>query len=577
MAVLHESEERLRQAIRVSQTGIFDHDHLANTVYWSPEQRAIYGIASDETVTLENFFARVHLEDREKIVEAVRHAHDPTGDGLFDVEHRIIRHDGVRWVSTRSQTFFDGEGQARRPVRTVGAVMDITDRVRAEEKVASLAFYDSLTGLANRRLLHDRLERALAVSSRNQLYGALLFIDLDHFKTINDTVGHEYGDMLLMDVARRLHTVLRESDTISRPGGDEFVVILEEIGEDRNHAATQAKAVSDKILEALSERYHLRERDYIGSASVGIAVFRGYEEGIDELLKRSDLAMYEAKKAGRGAACFFDPLMQTAFERRAKIEDDIRMAMELNQFKLYYQMRVGSSGEVLGAEALLRWLHPERGVIFPADFIPVCEETGLILPIGQWVLESACAQLRAWEAHPATRTLKISVNISANQFRQDNFVEQVERVIVKTGVDPSRLELELTESMFLENIERSIAKMQQLREMGVLFALDDFGIGYSSLSYLKKLPLNQLKIDRSFVRDITVDRNDEVIIQTIIRMGQTLGLEVIAEGVETDEQRRRLQRYGCEHFQGYLFGRPIPVDEFEQLLISSVCELGEPV
>ncbi len=565
-AALRESEERLRQAIRVSQTGIFDHDHLTDTLYWSPEQYAIYGVPPDETVTLERIVAATHAADRDRVWRAVQHAHDPQGDGLFDIQYRIARDDGVRWVMTRSQTLFEGDGEARRPVRTVGALMDITERMRAEEQVAYLAYYDSLTGLANRRLLHDRLERALAVSARNRLYGALLFIDLDNFKTINDTVGHEYGDLLLKDVARRLQAVVRESDTVSRRGGDEFVVILEEIGTDREHAAAQAKAISDKILDALGSRYELHKREYTGSASIGVALFLGHEDSVDELLKRSDMAMYEAKRAGRGVSRFFDPLMQAGIERRAKIEGEIRKALVQDQLMLYYQVRVGPGGRALGAEALLRWVHPERGIVPPGEFIPICEESGLILPVGEWVLESACAQLREWGTRPATRAFKLSVNISAKQFRQDDFVDQVVRIVERSGIDPARLELELTESMFLDNIEQSIEKMRTLREMGILFALDDFGTGYSSLSYLKRLPLNQVKIDRSFVRDIAVDRNDEAIVETIVKMGQTLGLEVIAEGVETDEQRRMLERYGCENFQGYLFGKPLPISEFEQAL-----------
>lgn len=565
---LHVSEERLHQAIRVSQTGIFDHDHLTNTIYWSPEQRAIYGIGADETITLEVFLKQVYPEDRDRIAEAVQRAHDPKCNGSFDVQHRIIRRDGeVRWLMTRSKTFFDEADEERRPVRTIGAVMDITERMRTEEKVAYLAFYDSLTGLANRRLLRDRLDRSLAVSERKQLYGALLFIDLDQFKTLNDTVGHDYGDMLLKEVARRLHEILRDMDTVSRPGGDEFVVILEEIGTDAEKAASHAKTVSDKILEALARPYYLRDKDYTGSASIGVALFHGHDDNIDELLKRSDMAMYEAKRAGRGVVRFFDPVMQAAFEKRARLENDIRKALELKQFMLYYQVRVGNDGRALGAEALLRWSHQERGIVMPAEFISVCEETGLILTIGEWVLEAACAQLRMWQDHPAMQGLKISVNISANQFRQSDFVDRVIGVIETTGIDPTHLELELTESMFLENIEHSIAKMRILRDIGVLFALDDFGTGYSSLSYLKRLPLSQIKIDRSFVRDITKDKNDETIIQTIIKMGQTLGLEVIAEGVETEEQYNMLKQHGCRNFQGYLFGKPMPIAEFEQALI----------
>ena len=566
-AAVRESEERLRQAVRVSHTGIFDHDHATDVLYWSPEQRAIYGMDAHEPVDLERFLSYLYPEDRERIAAAVRAAHDPDGRGLFDIDHRIIRDDGeVRWLMTRSQTFFDGEGEERHPTRTVGAVLDISERMRTEEKVAYLAFYDPLTGLANRRLLQERLDRALTSSARTREYGALLFIDLDHFKTINDTVGHDYGDLLLVEVAERLRTTLRGTDTISRPGGDEFVVILEQIGIKRELAAAQARNISEKVLEELSSRYHLQNREYSGSASIGVVLFRGHQDSVEELLKRSDMAMYEAKRAGRGTTRFFDPQMQSAFEERAKIETDIGKALQLRQFALHYQARVGRGGRVLGAEALLRWMHGERGLVLPGEFIPVCEGTRLILSVGEWVLESACAQLRSWQANPATRDLKVSVNISAGQFREDDFVERVARVLATTQVDPTRLELELTESSFLEDIEPSIDKMLALREMGVLFALDDFGIGYSSLSYLKKLPLSILKIDHTFVRDITTDKSDEIIVQTIIKMGQTLGLEVIAEGVETREQLSILEQHGCRNFQGFLFGRPIPAADFELAL-----------
>jgi diguanylate cyclase (GGDEF)-like protein/PAS domain S-box-containing protein len=566
-AALRESEERLHQAVRVSHIGIFDHDHSTNTIYWSPEQRAIYGIAADDPVTIEVFLDMVHSEDKGQVWAAVQLAHDPGGDGLFDIQHRIVRRDGeTRWLKTRALTIFKGEGEERHPLRTVGAVMDITERKLVEEKASYLALHDSLTGLANRSLLHDRLEWALAVSARKQLYGALLFIDLDHFKTINDTIGHEYGDLLLKEVARRLRAMLREIDTIARPGGDEFVVILEQLGAERDQAAAQAKSTSDKILSLLAKNYHLQGREYTGSASIGVVMFHGHEDNLDELLKRSDMAMYEAKRAGRGVVRFFDPMMQAVIEKRATLETDLRKAVELREFELYYQVCVGAGGQALGAEALLRWPHKVRGLVAPGDIIPLCEETGLILPIGGWVLETVCNQLRAWEADPATRDLKISVNISASQFRQDGFVAQVSRALETTGIDPARLNLELTESVFMENIEQFIAKMNVLRGMGVLFSLDDFGTGYSSLSYLKKLPLSQVKIDRSFVRDIAVDKNDEIIVQTIIKMGQTLGLEVVAEGVETDEQRRMLVQYGCENYQGYLFGKPVPVADFERAL-----------
>lgn len=567
-AALLESEERLHQAIRVSHTGIFDHDHVTDTIYWSPEQRANYGWGPDEVVTLERFLGCLYPDDLAEISAAVQRAHDPNGDGRFDVQHRIVRRDGeIRWLSTRSQTYFEGEGAERRPVRTVGAVLDVTDRMRTEEKITHLAFYDSLTGLANRRLLRDRLAQALAISARHIQFGALLYIDLDHFKTINDAAGHEHGDMLLCQVADRLKSVIRESDTIARLGGDEFVVVLEELPRERQQAAAQTKAVSDKVLETLAKRYDLGKQAYSGTASIGIVMFRGHEDSVDELLKRADMAMYAAKKGGRNTACFFDPTMQSSVERRARLEDQLHGALQRSEFELYYQPRIGPGGRVAGAEALIRWRHPERGIVAPGEFIGLSEETGLILPIGQWVLDAACDQLRIWERDPVAREYKISVNISARQFRQENFVAQVAEALERTDVDPSRLELELTESMFLEDIEQSIAKMQALREAGVLFSLDDFGTGYSSLSYLKRLPLSQVKVDRSFVRDIVVDQNDRAIVRTIIQMGQTLGLEVVAEGVETEEQRRMLEEYGCQGFQGFLFGRPVPIEEFERAFL----------
>ncbi|MBI1194640.1 MAG: EAL domain-containing protein [Gammaproteobacteria bacterium] len=562
---LRVSEERLNQAVHVSQTGIFDHDRVADIIYWSPEQRAIFGIGADEVVTYDQFFQQVHPDDRDFVAETIRRAQDPKGDCQFDLQHRIVRKDGeVRWVMARSRTFFDGEGEVCRAIRTVGAVSDITERMRAEENIAHLAFYDSLTGLANRRLLRDRLGRALVASSRKQLYGALLFIDLDQFKAINDSVGHDYGDLLLKEVSERLRNVLREADTISRPGGDEFVVILAEIGDDPELAAARAKTVSEKILVSLAHRYHLHGKAFEGSASIGVALFRGPENDIDELLKRSDLAMYEAKKAGRGVVRFFDPYMQAAFEKRAVLESDIRKALALGQFALHYQVRIGPDDRVLGAEALLRWSHPGRGLLEPAEFIGVCEESGLIRDIDDWVLGAACGRLKAWEGHASTRDLRISVNVSAGQFRRNDFVERVVGILEKADVDPARLEMEVTEGVFWENYEQAIVKMGALRDLGIGFVLDAFGTGYSSLSHLTRLPLSRVKVDRSFVGCITEEGNDEVVVRTIIAMGRTLGLEVVASGVETRLQYEALKRHGCEHFQGYFFGKPMPVGEFER-------------
>jgi diguanylate cyclase (GGDEF)-like protein/PAS domain S-box-containing protein len=453
-------------------------------------------------------------------------------------------------------------------VNYVASVADLTKRVKAEEEIKILAFYDPLTGLPNRRLLLNRLKRALASSSRSGQEGALLFIDLDNFKTLNDTLGHDIGDMLLQQAAQRLKSCVREGDTVARLGGDEFVVMLEDLGGYVLEAAEQTKIISDKILAALTQIYHLALREYRGTASIGVTMFMGHKQTIDELLKQSDIAMYQAKKDGRNALRFFDPLMQEAIYARSTLESELLAALGNQQFHLYYQIQVDSAYRPLGAEALIRWIHPERGLVPPDQFIPLAEETGLILPIGQWVLDTACAKLNAWQQDERTRDLVLAVNVSAIQFRHADFVAQVQATVSRHAINPKLLKLELTESLLLENIEEIIATMNALHEIGIQFSLDDFGTGYSSLQYLKRLPLDQLKIDQTFVRDIVVDRSDRAIVSTIIAMAQSLNLNVIAEGVETEEQRQLLLNKGCPNFQGYLFSKPVPIAQFEALLTS---------
>ena len=448
----------------------------------------------------------------------------------------------------------------------VGSFTDLKEYREAQDKIQNLAFYDQLTGLPNRRLVLERLERALAVSDRNQLYGAILYLDLDHFKVINDTQGHDIGDEVLQEAARCIQAALKQVHTIARIGGDEFVVLLEEINEDPELAAAQAKVAGENLLEILGKAFVVNGKDYHGSASIGVTLFRGSRASVHELLKRGDVAMYEAKKAGRNALRFFDPVMQETLERRTQLEFDLRHALEGGQLQLHYQKRVGRGGRVRGAEVLLRWNHPRQGLVLPLDFIPLAEETGLIIPIGKWALEESCHQLRAWQANVKTRNLILSVNISALEFKQPDFVDTVKQLMAKTGIDPALLALEITESMLLENMEDYIDKMRQLRETGLSFALDDFGTGYSSLSYLKRLPINELKIDKSFVKDLGIDKNGEAIVQTIIQMGKTLGMEVIAEGVETQTHCEMLGQYGCHNYQGYLFGRPVPLEIFERQL-----------
>jgi diguanylate cyclase (GGDEF)-like protein/PAS domain S-box-containing protein len=451
----------------------------------------------------------------------------------------------------------------------VAVKSDITARKEAEERINNLAFFDPLTGLPNRRLLLDRLKHAIASAHRTDRHGALLFIDLDNFKTLNDTLGHDIGDLLLRQTAQRLLGCVREDDTVARLGGDEFVVLLEHVSTQVQDTASSAETVAGKILAALNQSYQLDSFTCHSSASIGVTLFSDHQGNLEDLLKRADLAMYQAKTAGRNTLRFFDPQMQVAVTTRAALEEDLREALRSQQFVLFYQAQVDGAGAITGVEALLRWHHPRRGLVSPAEFIPLAEDTGLIVPIGRWVLETACAQLSAWSARADRRALNIAVNVSARQFYSQDFVEQVTQVLDASGAAPQRLKLELTESLLVTHIEDVISKMQTLKAAGVCFSLDDFGTGYSSLSYLKKLPLDQLKIDQSFVRDILVDPNDAAIAKMVVALAESLGLAVIAEGVETDAQRSFLAELGCHAYQGYLFSRPLPLDEFEQLAARS--------
>jgi len=471
-----------------------------------------------------------------------------------DLELQRLDADGKPyWVAVSGTPIFDGKGRFC-GYRGIGR--DISKRKNAEDETQRLAFYDTLTGLPNRRLLMDRLSHAQVTSARSKRYGALLFIDLDNFKDLNDTLGHDVGDLLLEQVALRLVSCLREGDTAARFGGDEFVVMLEDLNESDADAASQAELVAEKIINRLNAPYELVGRQHNSSPSIGITLFCGSSLGVDELLKRADVAMYQAKAAGRNTMRFFDPGMQAAVLARAALDADLRLGLQRDELLLHYQPVVDGYNKIVGYEALLRWRHPGRGMVLPGEFIGLAEQTGLILPIGQWVLRSACRQLVAWAEQPATRKLSLAVNVSARQFRQADFVTQVQAVLDETGVDPQYLKLELTESVLISDVEDAIRKMGALRERGVRFALDDFGTGYSSLSYLKRLPLDQLKIDQSFVRDVLTDPNDAAIVRTILALAQSMDLQAVAEGVETEGQRQFLLDNGCTVFQGYLFGRP---------------------
>lgn len=449
----------------------------------------------------------------------------------------------------------------------VSVARDITERKAAEDKIERLAFYDVLTQLPNRQLLMNRLSRALAQAGGPTRLSALMFIDLDHFKILNDTLGHSVGDMLLQQVALRLAACLRLSDTVARLGGDEFVVMLEDLGDDKPVAESYARRVGEKILITLSDAYDLAGFQHHSTCSIGITCFSQHNRNVGDLLKQADLAMYQAKASGRNALCFFDPLMQAAATANAALNTELRGALRNQEFVLFYQPQVGHDHRMFAVEALIRWKHPQRGLVTPDSFIRQSEESGLILPMGKWVLESACAQLALWAKRPETAKLRIAVNVSVRQFSQPDFVDQVMGVIAQSGSDASLLKLELTESLLAKDMDVTIAKMGMLKKLGVTLSIDDFGMAYSALSHLKLLPLDQLKIDRSFVKDILTDPNDAAIARTIIGLAQSLGLGVIAEGVENEAQRDLLARFGCECYQGHLFCKALPINELEIFML----------
>lgn len=455
---------------------------------------------------------------------------------------------------------------AGRTSHYVLTISDLTTIRATERELVYLAYHDSLTKLPNRRLLMDRLKQAMAVSSRSGQVGALLFIDMDDFKTLNDSLGHGMGDLLLQQVADRLLSCVRTGDTVARLGGDEFMVLLEQVSSDFITAASQVEATARKIIGIINCPYQLGSNEYRCTSSIGATLFEGQVQLVDELIKQADIAMYQSKKNGRNTLCFFDPKMQQTVNKRAMLEAELHKAAAEKQFQLYYQLQVNASLHAIGAEALIRWNHPKLGLVSPAEFIPLAEETGLILSIGAWVLETACAQLKQWLENPNAQKIVLAVNVSPKQFKQPDFSSQIQDLLTKYAIPGGLLKLEITEGMLFVDVEQTIQTMRHLKQIGVLFSLDDFGTGYSSLQYLKRLPLDQLKIDQSFVRDLVDDASDRAIVRTIITLAESLHLDVIAEGVETEGQRALLLKKGCTQFQGYLFSKPIPIDQFNALL-----------
>jgi diguanylate cyclase (GGDEF)-like protein/PAS domain S-box-containing protein len=564
MEIRRESDTRLRIAATAfeSQEGMFVSDANAVILQVNSALSSITGYSAAEVIgkTMDMFSS------------------DRNGADFFDDMRRVIENSGS-WHGEVWNRRKDGElypvwlavtgvkNDNNIVTHFVSTLTDITERKASEEEIKQLAFYDSLTGLPNRRLLIDRLHQAMLDCPRRKQSVALMFLDLDKFKTLNDTLGHDVGDALLKQVAQRLVRCVREVDTVARLGGDEFVLLVEGLSTAPSEAAAQAEVVALKILRALNDRYdNLGTLDYHCTSSIGITLFSDSDCKLDELMKQADIALYQAKDAGRNTLRFFDPDMQAKVMARAALEQSMRQGLIRNEFLIYFQPKVGIDKRPMGAEALVRWQHPERGMVAPASFVALAEETGLIIQLGQLVLRAACAQLVEWAKHPTRHQLCIAVNVSPREFRQPDFVANVFSILDEIGANPERLMLEITESLFVDNVMDIVDKMSILRRRGISFALDDFGTGYSSLSYLKRMPLRELKIDRSFVRDVLTDANDATIARAIIALGQELGLEVIAEGVETEAQYEFLVENGCRLFQGYLFSPPVPLEDFHRLL-----------
>ncbi len=558
-----EEERRITATAFEAQEGILIADANRAILRVNGAFCEITGYSSAEAVgnMLHELWAeKGEFRDRQLVLDAVAR------EGSWQGEIRNRRKSGAvfsAWITITAV-----KDNRARLTHYVLTMIDITARKAAEREIEQLACFDPLTQLPNRRLLMHRLQQALTGVSGSPRTGALLFIDLDNFKILNDTIGHDVGDRLLCSVAQRLSSSVRVGDTIARFGGDEFVVMLENLGHSADEAAAQAGAVGEKIQLALNRPYTIGKRILHSTPSIGVALFGDTGGSVDELIKQADIAMYQAKAAGRNVLRFFDPDMQTALAARVNLEAELRLGIQRRQFTLDYQPQVDSVRGIFGAEALLRWEHPERGTILPGEFIPLAEETGLILPIGQWVLETACAQLKVWAGGAHSRGLYLAINVSARQFRQPDFVDQVDRALRNAGAPAERLKLELTETVLLDDIDDTNKKMHALKQLGVGFCLDDFGTGYSSLSYLTRLPLDQIKIDRSFVHNLPDSANDAIVVQTIITMARSLGLTAIAEGVETQAQKEFLERNGCPTWQGFLLGKPVCIAVFDELLLT---------
>ncbi|QOL48972.1 putative bifunctional diguanylate cyclase/phosphodiesterase [Massilia litorea] len=560
---LEKSEERLRLVLKGSTDAPWDWDLVTGEVYYSARWWNMLGYCSGEGLDDSGAWRRLlHPEDDAMIGAYLADLLPGTRDG-YSLEFRLRHREGHYVpVLSRGYVLRDHSG---RPLRISGVNTDLTERKRTERHIYELAYFDHLTGLPNRRFLIEELGHVLARGRRSGHYGALLYLDLDNFKLLNDTMGHDLGDMLLRQTAERLRATVRHSDQLARLGGDEFVVVLEDLGMSPRAAAAEADRVANKILSALGQPYQLDSLLFKNTASIGITLFDSTGTDIETLLKQADLAMYRAKADGRDMARFFDPSMQNEADRRAAFELAMRDGLSLGEFRLFCQPQFDGHGRLVGAEVLVRWQRGEHGLVGPDDFIGFAEESGLILPLGEYVLEESCRALARWERDPVLACLKLAVNVSIHQMRDSDFPAAVATILDATGAPPKRLCLELTESVFAENMQEISERMYALRSQGICFSLDDFGTGYSSLAYLRRFPLSALKIDRSFVHDIGIDPASGSIVEAIIALARKFKLEIVAEGVEHEAQRTFLVHGGCSSMQGFLLGRPLPMAEFEHM------------
>ncbi|MDF2154522.1 EAL domain-containing protein [Vibrio sp. CAU 1672] len=563
---LTENKRFLHEAMNYAQIGRWSQCYHKNIADWSPQIFTMFGLPQEATPGIESLFSIMHEEFKLPFVNSIQRSFD-TGEEHF-IEYQVTRpSDGeLRWFESRGKVVYRADGT---PHLISGFIQDITTRKANEDKIKRYAYYDLLTSLPNRRLLLERLNKLLALSKYSNSYNALLFIDIDNFKTINDSHGHDYGDVFLKQVACRVQQSLRQGDTLARVGGDEFVVILSDLSEDQRESVTKTQLIADTILHSIAMPYTINNHQFNSSGSIGMVLFNDTSIPCSNLMKFADIAMYQAKHLGKNSTCFYEAWMQKKISERVKLERRLRKAIDKQQFKLYYQPQVDNYKNVVGAEALIRWMHPVDGLISPDEFIPLAEDSGLIIPIGDWVLETACQQLKRWKSDRKTRNLTLAINVSYKQFCQPDFVSKVIQLVNKYGVSKGKLKIELTETMLVDDIELTISHMETLKELGIKISLDDFGTGYSSLQHLKQLPLSQLKIDRSFVTELESNSNDQSIVKTIIVMANALDIDVIAEGVETAEQQAYLYEHRCMSYQGYLYSKPVPLDEFERYLVET--------